>query len=187
MISNYNRPSPILGLLAVGSVLVLLEGLIELGFFLAAISLPIPGAFFVVPGLTVALGILLLLLTIVYATTTSRTVGMLLLILGALSFLLGGGLVVGGVLIVVGGALAVFADWVSEELVYRQAVPGPMVSPNPGSPGRGPAASPPSHTPAGASRSPVSAPMVVYRRCPWYADLNPQGAAQCSSCGRALS
>jgi type III secretory pathway component EscS len=187
VITSYNRPRPIVGLLTVGSILILLEGLIELGFSLALISLSIPGVIFVVPGLTIALGILLLLLTVVYARTPTSTVGMLVLVLGALSFLLGGGFVVGAVLIVVAGALAVFADWVSEELVSRQFVPGANVSKNPNSLGRGPAPTPASVKSAGARTSPVSAPVVIYRTCPTCRDLNPQGSTRCWKCGGALA
>ena len=168
----FPRPKPVVGLLLAGSLLVLLEGLIEL-------ALPISGVVVVIPGLTVALGVLLLLLIWPIATEESPTVAVIFIVLGGASFLLGGGFIVGGVLIVIAGALELHANWVLEVIPHyvtalaRQAGPPSTPEPPPRSPPQ-PDDSPQAH-------------LIVYSHCPSCGELNPRGTEKCSACGSALT
>lgn len=184
MASTYDRPPLVFGLLLVGSILVLLEGLIELGLSVWAISFSNAAVFFLVPGLAIALGIVLLFFSLVYALAPSGVVGVLCLVLGGLSFLLGGGFVVGGVLIVVGGTLAAFGEWITEELVPRWSGPGVPESSKIDSPI--PTSLPPAGGTPAAGTSSVSAKIVVYRLCPSCGELNPRDSSRCASCGKTF-
>jgi hypothetical protein len=197
MASEYDPPRPVIGLVVVGAILVLLEGLVELGTTaVVASAVTLPGAILAVSysisGLTIALAVIVLFFAWVYAQDSSGSIGIVIIVLGALSFLLGAGFLIGGILIVVGGALAVFAEWVEQsfapEFVTSQ-VPYGQAPARAGVPST-PAPSPP---PASRERSPggfwtpaKAGGIVLYRTCPRCGELVPRDAPDCSRCGGAL-
>ena len=186
-----DAPTPVVGLVVAGALLILLEGAFEVAAFDAVVQvgLPVPSAFAVVPALTIFLGIVLLFAAWSYTAVPSWGVGVLFLILGGLSFLLGGGFLVGGVLILIGGGLACFAE--SAEATADQGVralsaasaPRTVAGPTPRA-RRG--AQVPSAVPWQANGPTSIGGVVVYRPCPSCGELNARELSNCSACGRAM-
>ena len=194
MPSDYGPPSPVIGLVVCGAILVLLEGLIELaivGTVSATVTLPgaIVAAGIIIAGFAIALAVVILLLAWAYFVEPSGALGIVFIVLGALSFLVGAGFVIGGVLIVVGGSLAVFAEWVEEAFAphwVTDRVPSGQASTTVTTPPLPPSPTPP----APLQRSPVTAwspaqasSIVIYRNCPRCGDLVPRDAPACIRCG----
>jgi hypothetical protein len=188
--SGRGAPSPVIGLLVVGALLLLIEGLVVLALLASAVStISLPALFLVA---SVAVGIFPIILALVvflltwrYAGETSSLLGAVFIVLGALSFLFGAGFVVGGIMIILAGALAMFAEWLDESLppsraslvvARNSAIPG---DPGLGSPGNASAPGVPSN----ATRS---APIVIYSQCLSCGELNPPGYTLCQRCGAGL-
>jgi len=171
-------PTPVIGLIVVGAVLILVEGILEIGILSigASLGLPVPPAIASVPAFTILLAILLFIFVWKYADDPSWGLGVLFIVLGILSFVLGAGFLVGGVLVIVGGALACFADWVEQLVSGRLA----SIRAAPASP----SASAPSGQPVSGSTS--SATIVVYRRCPSCGELNRRELTVCKTCGKSI-
>jgi hypothetical protein len=181
-------PTPIVGMVVVGSLLILVEGLLELGLSSQAsvYGLPIPPSLWAVPAFTIALAALLLLLVWRYATSPTWGLGVLFIVLGMLSFVLGGGFLVGGILILIGGALACFADWVQELVIHDvRFARARTTSPPPESrDGESPRA--PVRDAAEPAPPAKSAGIVVYRPCPSCGTLNRRELIVCPSCGKSI-
>ncbi|MGA3021905.1 MAG: zinc ribbon domain-containing protein [Thermoplasmata archaeon] len=171
-------PTPVIGMVVVGALLILIEGILEIGILNigAAYGLPVPPSIWAVPAFTILLAVLLFILVWRYADEPSWGLGVVFIVLGILSFILGAGFLVGGVLVIIGGALACFADWV-QQLVNEQLafVKAPTTSPS---------ASVRSAEPVSAPAS--SAAILVYRRCPSCGELNRRELTVCSSCGKPI-
>jgi hypothetical protein len=175
-------------MVVVGALLILVEGLVELGISSQAsvYGLPVPLSLWAVPALTITLAALLLLLIWRYAISPSWGLGVLFIALGALSFVLGGGFLVGGILILIGGAIACFVDWVQELVdLNRQFAGARATSPPPEARGGDPPRTSTKDT-AGPWRPAKSAGIVVYRPCPSCGALNRQEFTVCPSCGKSI-
>ncbi len=181
-------PTPVVGMVATGAALILIEGLLELGILHSATvyGLGVSPSAWGVPGATIALAVLLLLLTWAYSEAPSWEKGVLFLILGAISFVLGAGFVVGGIFIIVGGALACFAVW-----VWEVSRPLPLL---PRSAGTNSSSMPESQPPTAEAQINPDKPsrmalasVIVYRPCPNCDELNSRESAVCSTCGQTLS
>jgi len=197
MPSDYGPPSPVLGLVVCGAILVLLEGLIELAIVgIVSSTVTLPGALVAVgvtiAGFTIALAVVILLLAWAYFVEPSGALGIVFIVLGALSFVVGAGFVIGGILIVVGGSLAVFAEWVEEAFAPQwvtDRVPSGQawVSISTPPPPPPPAPPPPPQRSPAVAWSPLRAGgIVIYRTCPRCGDLVPRDAPTCIRCGGAL-
>ena len=181
-------PTPIVGMVVVGALLILVEGLVELGISgeASVYGLPVPLSLWALPAFTIALAALLLFLVWRYAVSPSGGLGVLFIALGALSFVLGGGFLVGGILILVGGAIACFAEWVQElvgrNLRYaRVRTTSPPTEARDGDPPRT------STKDTGGPGHPAkSAGIVVYRPCPSCGALNRREFTVCPSCGKSI-
>ncbi len=178
MISDPDPPRPVLGLLVLGSLLLVAEGVLFAAFVVSVVA---ASAFIVVPALPIALGVLLLGLSWVYSRNPVGALGYLFIVLGALSFLVGGGFVVGGIMIVVAGALAVFAEWVSDSIPRPPPAVPPRARPGPGGTPT-PTATPPSPT----TLPPPSKGVVIYGPCARCGEIIPRESSRCPSCGSAV-
>lgn len=180
-------PTPVIGMVAPGAFLILIEGLLELWIVhsAAVVGFSISSSASGIPEATIALAVLLLLVTWWYSVDPSWGKGVLFLILGALSFGLGAGFVVGGILIIVGGALACFADWVHEVARAVRLISsidrGPSVD--------GGAEPSVTKSPIDSERASKVAPpaITIYRPCPRCGELIPRDAPACSACGQTFS
>jgi len=183
-------PSPIIGLLVVGALLVLIEGLVILAIVASAAStISLPAVFLVssvaVGAFPVILALVVFLLTWQYAGETSSLLGAVFIVLGGLSFLFGAGFVVGGVMIILAGSLAMFAEWLDESLPpARASLVAARSSAIPGDPGLG--ASGNASAPGATSNATPSAPIVIYSQCLSCGELNPPGYTLCQRCGAGL-
>ncbi len=192
MLSELNPPRPVIGLVVCGAILVLLEGLVELGITASVSStVTLPGAIlaigYAISALTIVLAVIVLILAWAYAGEPSGSIGVVFIILGALSFVVGAGFLVGGILIVVGGALAVFAEWAEQRFMPQWAaspVAGPQASPSGAAPTPPPSSQ--QRTPAALWTPTRAGGIVIYRTCPRCGELVPRDAPACSRCGGAL-
>lgn len=194
MAFDYRPPRPVIGLVVCGAILILLEGLLELGLVaISSSAITLPGAIvaigFAISGFTIALAAVILLLAWVYAGNPSGLIGVVFIVLGAFSFLVGAGFDIGGILIVVGGALAVFAEWIGESFApnwvttrvpYAQSSPSVGVPPPPPP---SPPPGPPERTRGAVWTPPRTGGIVIYRTCPRCGELVPRDAPACSRCG----
>lgn len=179
--------SPVVGLLAAGSVLLLIVGLLGLVASATLIPASISGFAYVSSGFSISLALLVLLLAWRYARGPSFLKGVGMIVLGGLSFLVGAGFILGGVLIVIAGALAIFAEEV-EDRVHRMeagwAGGSADVTPTTSSGGSSTSSA---LDPPNAAESPSGASVVVYRRCAGCGELNHPAFTKCPRCGQDIS
>lgn len=181
MFSGTPRPRPVIGLLAIGGVLILIEGAIEL----VTVS-PVPGQFLFSPILAIILAVLILLFTAIVAGESSF-LGWLFIILGALSFLVGGGFVVGGIFVVLAGALEIFSDWAEEMVGLELAAQGRTVV-TPTAAGGDDTTSSTGATSRGKDnlRTHAAPGAPTLSRCRFCGTLNPAARKSCVECGRVF-
>lgn len=181
----------VFGLMLAGSLLVLIEGLVELG---VPISVQLPGvgyAFAAVAGVTIAIGLILILLTVLYSMGESGALGVLIIVSGAISFLVGAGFIVGGVLVIVGGALAMVVEPIQDQLDERPvsahaAKPSanPLRVPNEATKALGDGHR--ESTPSAVASSAESDGLRIYQQCPTCGELNLPGTKVCGRCRATL-
>ena len=178
-------PSPVVGLLVAGAVLLIIEGAILAAISsLAASVLPVLGVGIGAAVFAFILAALVLWVAVAYSREDSGGLGLAAIILGALSFLVGAGFELGGIFIVVAGALAMLWESVEERTARRST---PLSAGRVGSAERN--SSPSSALNRAGSEPPrPEGPggIVIYHGCPTCGELYRPGETTCPKCGSSL-
>lgn len=182
-------PTPIVGLIVVGSLFILAEALALFADESLAQTYGVPFSTLglVTPTTCLIISVLLFSSLWMYVRSPSWGPGVIFIVLGIVSFFFGAGFVVGGILVVVGGSLACYTDWV-QQLANRLVAlaRGPSTTASPGAL-RSPPEETPTTGPAQDSRPASGTQVVVYRPCPSCGELNPPESTICSACGKAIT
>lgn len=185
MVRSLYPPSPVVGLLVAGSILLIIEGVVVAAVSsLAANVLPILGVGIGVAAFIFVLAFLTLWVAVAYLREHSWGLGLFAIILGALSFLVGAGFFLGGLFIIIAGSLAMFWDSVERSAFSSSASnPASIVR---SSERDGLLSS--SSTPAGSRQSHAEGAreIILYRRCPTCGELYRPGETTCPRCGSPL-